>query len=503
MKRQFVLLVIVFLFVTNLVHAGPENILTITHFSDTLQKEKTFKVYFPDSAEAGEKFPVLFMLHGAWGGCEDWVARTSVEDLADHYRMIIVFPDGSPFGWYVDSPVENDMQYETYVANELVHLVDKLFPTVARREGRGIMGLSMGGHGAFILSARHPDLFGSASALSGILKITNHPDKWHIAGRLGPMEENPDAWKAYSVWDQAERFKDAGVRILFDCGEDDTKTGAIVDSRQLHQKLSDLAVPHIWREMPGTHSWNYWEDHLEGHLNFHQAAMIEETPGLGRWQKIYFERLKSFFDENARLAVKPPEKTTICLLGSSSFQGFPEELLTGYRVFNRGISADVLGVGSRGLSHRLESSVFDMRPDFLFILNGRNDLGDRHRRGEPSIERMIQEYDEILSDVKDRLPEIKLFIVTCAPVRDKYAHLATSVHSYNMEIKTLAQTHELGVVDLYESLVNEEGLLRPEYSRDGLHITREGDEILAEKMIEALKKSVETEGTKGGLKESD
>jgi len=411
-----------------------------------------------------------------------------VEDLADNYRMILVFPDGSPFGWYVDSPVEKNMQYETYVSGELVQLVDTLFPTVGAREGRGIMGLSMGGHGALLLAARHPDLFGSASSLSGILKITNHPDKWHIAGRLGPMEENREAWVNNSVWDQAERFRDAGVRILFDCGEEDTKTGAIGDNRDMNQRLKELSIPHIWREMPGTHSWKYWDKHLGEHLNFHQAAMLSVTPDLGRWTKLYFERLGGFLEENAQISInKPGDSPGVCLLGSSSVQQFPAGLLPGYTVYNRGIAADHLGIGARGLSRRLESSVFDMMPEYVFILNGRNDLGDRHRTREPSIERMIQEYDEILGALRERRPEMKVFIVTCPSVRGKYAHLATPVHSYNMELKTLAKKHEMGVVDLYKALVDEDKLLKGEFSRDGLHITDSGREIWAGLMLEAMK----------------
>ncbi|MCK4818989.1 esterase family protein, partial [bacterium] len=256
MKKLILLLLFVIAF--SAVFAGQNDILTITHYSESLNREKTFQIYFPPDAKGDERFPVLFVLHGAYGSYRDWVNRTNIEDLADNYRMILVFPDGGEFGWYVDSPIEQDSQYESYVAVELVSEIDRLFPTIASRKGRGIMGLSMGGHGALLLAAKHPDVFGSASSMSGILKITDHPEKWHIAGRLGELEKNRKAWKANSVWDQAKRFKKANVELLFDCGTSDTITGAIGDSRQLHERLVSLKVPHIWREMVGTHSWNYW-----------------------------------------------------------------------------------------------------------------------------------------------------------------------------------------------------------------------------------------------------
>jgi S-formylglutathione hydrolase FrmB/lysophospholipase L1-like esterase len=490
-KRLFALFVCLMLLGAGF--AAKEDILTITHFSKSLHKEKTFQVYFPRDAKPGEKFPVLFVLHGVEGGCHDWVALTNVADLADNYRMILVFPDGGEFGWYVDSPLEKDSQYETYVAKELVQTVDRLFPTVARKDGRGIMGLSMGGHGALLLAAKHPDLFGSASALSGIVRITNHPEKWHIAGRLGALAENRPAWEANSVFDQADRFTTAGVRILFDCGVADTLTGAIGDARQLHDKLTTLTVPHIWREFEGTHSWGYWQGHLEEHLNFHQAAMIEATPGMGIWVAHYFKRLSQFFEENAALAIeKPasptgrPEKPTVCLLGSSGMEGLPSRLFPGGHVFNRGIVSDTLGIGARGISHRLEESVFDMKPDFVFILNGTNDLARRQKEREPSIARMIEEYEKILLTIKTRLPKTRIVIITCYPVRDKYAHLATPIVSYNEQLKSLAKKHGVAVLDPYKKLVGEDGFLRREYSSDGLHLSPIGKELVAKMMNELI-----------------
>lgn len=273
-KRR--ILIIFLLLIQTLAFAARKDIQTVKHQSACLGTEKTFKIYFPPDAKPGERFPTLFILHGAYGSCEDWVNRTNVAELADNYRMILVFPDGSPFGWYVDSPTEKNMQYETYISKELPALIDRKYPTIAKREARGIMGLSMGGHGALLLAAKHPDVFGSASSLSGILKLTNHPISWHIPDCLGPLTQNRKVWEANSVWEQADRFTTASVRLMFDCGKDDTATGAIIDNRLLHEKLARLGVPHIWRENPGTHSWQYWQEHLVEHLRFHYEAMTNK-----------------------------------------------------------------------------------------------------------------------------------------------------------------------------------------------------------------------------------
>lgn len=464
----------------------------ITHFSEAHGREATFSIFLPD-AEPDARFPVLYMLHGAYGNHRDWLLAGNAAGIASHYRMIVVFPDGGQFGWYVDSPHEADSQYATYVAKELVDYVDAHFPTIPSREARGIMGLSMGGHGAMILAANNPERFGSASALSGILKITDHPDKYELAQRLGPQEENPQLWEANSVWDQAERFLTADIRILFDCGEDDVATGAISDSRKLHARLAELRVPHIWREHTGNHTWDYWSSHLQDHLNFHQAAMIEADPGADRWFRLFYERLSEFLDQNARLTLeRPDEEPILVLLGSSSLQDFPDSLFPGFHVENRAIAGDGLGIGERGLTTRLEESVFDVRPDIVVIKNGRNDLGDLHRHGFPTVEAMLEAYARMLDQIEARSPKTRVVIITAFPVAGRYAHLADSVVEYNQGLLRLAEERGLELIDAWPMLAGEDGLLRDGYSADGLHLTTAGRDKVAATLLRTLNTTTPT-----------
>ncbi|MEQ8822006.1 MAG: alpha/beta hydrolase-fold protein [Sumerlaeia bacterium] len=489
-RPHFLSLLCAFVLAANWVAAQtqtPEHLI-INHYSPALQREQTFEVYLPASATDEKPMPVLYVLHGAWGSNRDWPSQTDIIERAADYRLILVFPDGGEFGWYLDSPIEKDSQYESYMIGELIPLIDRMFPTTGTREGRGIMGLSMGGHGAMTLAAKHPDTFASASSLSGILNITNHPDKWHMLGRLGSYEENTESWEDNSAWHLAPAFQDTDIALLFDSGTSDT--AAIGDNRQFHDRLTDLGVPHIWREFPGGHTWDYWREHLPQHLNFHQANLLAADANAPKWFNHYYARMNRFVDENAQweLDADIASSPTVVLLGSSSAEGFPEEFLTdyGYRVFDRGISADRLGITSRGVSHRLNASAFDIAPDFLFIKNGRNDLGVRAQGGEPSIARMIEEYDEILTALRANLPDTKIHVVTCAPVSGRYAHLADATRAYNEELKNLAKEKGFPVVDVWKALVGEDGLLPEDLTTDGLHMNRDGYAVWGEMMREAM-----------------
>ena len=42
----------------------------------------------------GERYPVVYLLHGSGGDHTDWTSNTHIAALADRYRGILVMPDG-------------------------------------------------------------------------------------------------------------------------------------------------------------------------------------------------------------------------------------------------------------------------------------------------------------------------------------------------------------------------------------------------------------------------
>jgi S-formylglutathione hydrolase FrmB len=242
--------------------------------SAALGREQPYSIIVPEAhANSPTRFPVLYVLHGAYGSHRDWPEKTTpgrMTALAAKHQVILVFPDGGQFGWYIDSPMDPASQYESATL-ELVRHVDATYPTLPERESRAIMGLSMGGHGAVSLAFKHPDLFVSASSLSGILRLENHPTSWELPLRLGPYEESSEQWHRHSVLHLVNDAAVAGrIKLLFDCGVDDQ--AAIADNRELHQRLLAGNVAHQFQEHPGAHSWEYWDEHVTAHVEFHRAA---------------------------------------------------------------------------------------------------------------------------------------------------------------------------------------------------------------------------------------
>ncbi len=218
------------------------------------------------------RFPVLYLLHGAFGCYSDWSQKADLHRLADLYDVIIVCPDGQD-SWYFDSPVDPKMQFETYVSKELVEYIDSHYPTHANRYMRAITGLSMGGHGALFLAFRHPDVFWSCGSMSGNMDITQVTEKWHIKDRLGNYAGNEQRWRDHSVCNQVDLVKASTLKpalnIIIDDGLNDI---FIKNNIALHEQLLEKGIDHDFTVRPGRHSWDYWVNSLDYHMMFFDKA---------------------------------------------------------------------------------------------------------------------------------------------------------------------------------------------------------------------------------------
>ncbi|MGX1931032.1 alpha/beta hydrolase [Flagellimonas sp. 2504JD4-2] len=224
-------------------------------------------VILPDSySSQKEKYPVLYLLHGAGGNYTDWISKVpSIKDYADEYNMIIVCPDGGLTSWYFDSPIDKSMNYETYLSKELIEVMDKKYKTLAQDSARAITGLSMGGHGSFYLAFKHQDIWGAAGSMSGGLDIRPFPDNWDLNKRLGNLSDHPENWEKNTVFNMVYMLRRDRLKLIFDCGTSDFFYDA---NKRLHQKLIERNIPHEYIERPGNHNWAYWSNSIKYQLLF-------------------------------------------------------------------------------------------------------------------------------------------------------------------------------------------------------------------------------------------
>ncbi|AOW09987.1 alpha/beta hydrolase [Flavobacterium gilvum] len=257
---------LLFFLIANSMVANASQVDTLKINSTAMKKIIPNLVITPNSySTSGKKFPVLYLLHGAGNTYKDWATRIpKIKDYADQYNIIIVCPDGKT-SWYFDSPIDKEMQYETYITKELVSTIDKEYNTVAQKSGRAITGQSMGGHGSFYLAFKHQDIWGAAGSLSGGVDIRPFPNNWDISKRLGSYSQNPDIWEKNTIINMLYLLNATDLKLIFECGTGDFFYDA---NKRLHLAMIEKNIPHDYTERPGGHNWDYWTNAIKYQLIF-------------------------------------------------------------------------------------------------------------------------------------------------------------------------------------------------------------------------------------------
>lgn len=252
---------------------------TIQVISAAMQKTLRAAVTTPDSySEGNQQYATLYLLHGGSGAFGDWHQKTTEPDLlhrlANQYNLIIVTPGVGPASYYYDSPLLDSVRYETYMVKELIPEIDKTYRTLAKKESRAITGLSMGGHGAIVLSAKYPELFAAAGSMSGVMNIDTR--MWKVPAEFRNLRQEgqkimlgeisyDEPFSEYTAVGLVEKIHANGLALIIDCGTDDF---LIDTNRQMHQLLLDQKTPHEYTERPGAHTWDYWTEALPVHVLF-------------------------------------------------------------------------------------------------------------------------------------------------------------------------------------------------------------------------------------------
>ena len=140
------------------------------------------------------------------------------------------------------------------------------------------------------------------------------------------------------------------------------------------------------------------------------------------------------------------------------------ELFPNLQTKNRGISSDTTG----GVLARLDS-VVQTEPKKIFIMIGINDIGQ-----EKPIQDAIYNYENIISSLKESLPKAEIYVQSVLPVSGSKKEFNESVVKYNELLREVAEEQEVMYIDLWSEFVDEDGVLREEYSFDGVHLTANG-----------------------------
>lgn len=242
--------------------------------SASIGKELKFAVQFPPSYDSDTKrrYPVLYFLHGMFGNEREFERRgvaSAIAKLREDGKIgefVIVSPAGEN-SFYLNA--KNGPQYEDAIIKDLIPYVEKTYRVMTTPSGRAIQGISMGGWGALLLAFKHPEMFSTVTTHSAALFAElPHPQgtdrrsqfTLQLIGKIfgdPPDEEffrtvNP----MFVVEANAAAVKKSGIKIYFDCGEQD-RYGFQESNKVFDEKLTKLGIAHEFHLFPGNHGWEY------------------------------------------------------------------------------------------------------------------------------------------------------------------------------------------------------------------------------------------------------
>ena len=255
--------------------AKPLKVQEVSLHSEAVNRDMRFNIVLPkDYITSSKHYPVLYILHGLTSNYFEWT-QLGVPQYANRHDLIVVMVDGGN-SWYLNWAKSYDGQknnWDDYITKELIEYVDSHYRTIAKRQGRAISGLSMGGYGALSVGLRHPDMFCSIASHSGALSL---PEKWYEALKEGK--------KPFVVWPGKleDDAKDARLNIPgFSTHKERTPRGEIflstkdveaVDPFKLVLKIPREKMPHIYLDC------GVEDDLLKGSQDFMKLLMEKEIP---------------------------------------------------------------------------------------------------------------------------------------------------------------------------------------------------------------------------------
>ncbi|MCJ8347581.1 S-formylglutathione hydrolase, partial [bacterium] len=218
---------------SNKCFSGSQNV--YSHYSSSTDCEMVFSVYFPKDYQ-NKKVSVLFFLSGLTCTHENFVNKAGSQALADELNLVIVAPDTSPrgikidgddeswdfgtgAGFYLDASEDSWAKHYNMYSYVVKDLYEAVFHNFSLEDCKvGVLGHSMGGHGAISIALKNPDKFHSVSAFSPILCPAKYP--WGIKAFSNYLGSDQESWKNYDSSQLLASCSDK-MAILIDQGLDD------------------------------------------------------------------------------------------------------------------------------------------------------------------------------------------------------------------------------------------------------------------------------------------
>jgi enterochelin esterase family protein len=246
------------------------NVSAVWYDSPTIGAKRKMMVYTPAGYDDNKKakYPVLYLLHGGGGDEEAWLSLGRAAQILDNLiaegkavPMLIVMPNGNSNqiqshindipGQESSTLMQNDIQSDLYVTSlikDIIPYIDSHYRTIAKKEGRAISGLSMGGGHTLRTNYLFPGYFNYICPQS----TGAHPHN---------QKTTAYAFDEDTLSKYLEGIKKAGYKLFWlGCGDVDPW---FAEAQELDRLLTQHGMPHTFYITGGGHEWKNWRHYLD------------------------------------------------------------------------------------------------------------------------------------------------------------------------------------------------------------------------------------------------
>ncbi|MBQ9048410.1 MAG: alpha/beta fold hydrolase [Solobacterium sp.] len=240
----------------------------------------------------GTKYPVLWLLHGTFGGYSDWIRKSNIETYACEHDCIVVMMGVGNSSYEAWPGFTIGYDSCKYIIDELMPMVYNWLPASDKREDNFIAGLSMGGGGTFKLAVNFPEKFAAAAVLSApprdldsqkeeleaLFKKTrkelmDDPTQarnlrtYNSIHRFDSVEDylNDPLCNAYRKFHEQLKAGTELPKFMFAIGTED---GMYEGFKAWKAHLADIGFDAEFHEGPGRHEWRVWERDIQTAFKF-------------------------------------------------------------------------------------------------------------------------------------------------------------------------------------------------------------------------------------------
>ena len=294
--------------------------------------ELRVNVLMPDGYRKRERYPLLYLMHGAGESHRSWAdpEKGDVASTLAGLDAIVAMPEGG-LGYYTNwwnGGTRADPAWERYHLDEVIQLLERRFRIRRARRWHAIAGFSMAGFGSSFLATQRPGYFGTVVPMSGLVSIRRPEVSAALSAVSGvPYEDVWGAWDGFYAEGHDPLSLVPNLRhtkVILRTGNGVPRPGVPADERDLASgaleaylltlneefaaALREAGVDVDYRSHEGVHDWPYWREDMAEAQEIGLFRRVPRSPS--RWRYSTVAQRGVAWQFRYRFAAPPEEVVT-------------------------------------------------------------------------------------------------------------------------------------------------------------------------------------------------